>query len=105
MGTLTTMKFDGSRTMHKHVIEMINITAKLEYMELNVNENFLVTFIMNSLPSHYGQFQINYNIIKNKWNFHYPDNQVKIASKENLGLSSETSKFTYKADMYKLTQG
>jgi len=27
MSTLTTMKFDGSRTMHEHVIEMTNIAA------------------------------------------------------------------------------
>ena len=25
MGTLTTIKFDGSNTIHQHVIEMINI--------------------------------------------------------------------------------
>ena len=30
MSTLTTMKFDGSRTMYEHVIEMINIAARLK---------------------------------------------------------------------------
>ena len=30
MGTLTTMKFNGSRTMHKHAIEMINISVRLK---------------------------------------------------------------------------
>ena len=30
MSTLTTMKFDGSRTMHEHVIEMKNIAARLD---------------------------------------------------------------------------
>ena len=30
MSTLTTMKFDGSRTMHEHVIEMTNIAARLK---------------------------------------------------------------------------
>ena len=29
MGTLTTMNFDGSNTMHEHVIEMTNIIARL----------------------------------------------------------------------------
>ncbi|KAK6914863.1 hypothetical protein RJ641_019980 [Dillenia turbinata] len=56
--------FDGSRTMHKHVTEMINIATKLESMGLKVNESFLVTFIMNSLPLQYCPFQINYNTIK-----------------------------------------
>ena len=30
MSTLATMKFDGSRTMHEHVIEMTNIVARLK---------------------------------------------------------------------------
>ncbi|RDX92051.1 hypothetical protein CR513_25884, partial [Mucuna pruriens] len=29
MSKLTTMKFDGSRTMHEHVIEITNIVARL----------------------------------------------------------------------------
>jgi len=29
MSTLTIIKFDGSRTMHEHVIEMTNIAARL----------------------------------------------------------------------------
>jgi len=30
MSTLTTMKFDGSRTIYEHVIEMTNIAARLK---------------------------------------------------------------------------
>ncbi|GKF05375.1 retrovirus-related pol polyprotein from transposon TNT 1-94, partial [Tanacetum coccineum] len=45
MAELTTMKFDGSK-----------------------NDSFLVQFIMNSLPSEYGPFHINYNTLKDKWN-------------------------------------
>ncbi|WVY98678.1 hypothetical protein V8G54_030829 [Vigna mungo] len=36
---------------------------------MEVNESFLVQFIMNSLPPEFGQFQVNYNTIKDKWNF------------------------------------
>ncbi|XP_073280621.1 uncharacterized protein [Primulina huaijiensis] len=68
MATLTTMKFDGSRTMHEHVIEMRNIAARLKSLGMNVDENFLVQFIINSLPSKYGPFQMNYNTMKDKWN-------------------------------------
>jgi len=50
MGTLTTMKFDGSHAMYEHVIETINIVAKLKYLEMVMDENFLVQFILNSLP-------------------------------------------------------
>ena len=64
------MKFDGSCTMHEHVIEMINIVAKLKSMGMEVNENFLMQFIINSLPSQYAPFQMGYNTIKEKWNVH-----------------------------------
>jgi len=30
MGTLTTMKFDGGRTMHEHLTDMKNIAARFE---------------------------------------------------------------------------
>ncbi|XP_047257556.1 uncharacterized protein LOC124889631 [Capsicum annuum] len=70
MGTLTTMKFDGSRTMHEHVIEMTNIAARLKSLGMKVEQNFLVQFIINSLPSEYGPFQMNYNTMKDKWNMH-----------------------------------
>ena len=66
MGTLTTMKFDGSRTMHEHVIEMTNIAARFKSLGMEVEQNFLVQFIINSLPSEYGPFQMNYNTINDK---------------------------------------
>jgi len=70
MSTLTTMKFDGSRTMHEHVIEMTNIAARLKSLEMAVDEGFLVQFILNSLPFEYGPFHMNYNTMKDKWNIH-----------------------------------
>jgi len=35
-----------------------------------MDENFLVQFILNSLPSEYGPFQMNYNTVKDKWDLH-----------------------------------
>ena len=70
MSTLTTMKFDGSRTMNELVIEMTNIATRLKTLGMTVNENFLVQFILNSLPSEYGPFQMSYNTMKDKWNVH-----------------------------------
>ena len=53
INTLTTMKLDGSRTMHEHIIEMTNIVARLKTLGMTVNENFLIQLILNSLPSEY----------------------------------------------------
>ncbi|KAA0046843.1 Retrovirus-related Pol polyprotein from transposon TNT 1-94 [Cucumis melo var. makuwa] len=70
MSTLTNIKFDGSRTIHEHILEITNLAARLKTMGMEVNENFLVTFILNSLPSEYGPFHMNYNTLKDKWNVH-----------------------------------
>ena len=42
MSTLTTMKYDGSRTMYEHVFEMTTLAAKLKTLGMNVDEYFLV---------------------------------------------------------------
>ena len=63
MSTLTTMKFDGSHTMYEHIIE-INFSTRLMTLEMEVDESFLVLFILNSLSSEYGPFQMNYNTMK-----------------------------------------
>ena len=49
ISTLATMKFDGSRTMYQHVIEMTNIAARLKTLRMVVNENFLVQLFYCSL--------------------------------------------------------
>ena len=66
MATLTTIKFDGSRSMHEHVIEMTNIAVRLKFLGMNVDENFLEQFIINSLHFQYNPFQMNYNTMKDK---------------------------------------
>ena len=38
---LTTMKFDGSRNMHEHVIEMTNLLVRLKSLGMEVDESFL----------------------------------------------------------------
>ncbi|XP_016902061.1 uncharacterized protein LOC107991516 [Cucumis melo] len=70
MSTLTNIKFDGSRTIHEHILEMMNLIARFKTMRMEVNENFFIMFNLNSLPSEYGPFHMNYNILKDKWNVH-----------------------------------
>uniref|UniRef100_A0A6N2L229 Retrovirus-related Pol polyprotein from transposon TNT 1-94 n=1 Tax=Salix viminalis TaxID=40686 RepID=A0A6N2L229_SALVM len=69
MSELTTKRFDWSQTIHEHVTHMSNLASRLTSMGMEVHESFLVQFIINSLPPEYGLFQVNYNTIKDKWNF------------------------------------
>ena len=68
MSELTTKKSDWSQPIHDHETGMANLAAKLKSMGMDVNESFLVQFIINSLPPEFRQFQVNYNILKEKWN-------------------------------------
>ena len=60
MSNLTTMRYDSSHTMDENVLEMTTLKTKLNTLGMNVNEYFLVQFILNSLPpKQYGSFQMN----------------------------------------------
>ena len=50
MAKLTTMKFDGTHGIKEHVLEMTNLATQLKTLGMNVDEFFLVQFILNSLP-------------------------------------------------------
>ncbi|XP_058208241.1 uncharacterized protein LOC131321254 [Rhododendron vialii] len=45
MAKLTTMKYDGSRGMHEHVLEMTNLAAQLKNLGMSMDEFFLVQFL------------------------------------------------------------
>lgn len=60
----STCKFDGTCTMHQHVTKMIDTIVKLRSMGMEVSESFLIQFIINSLASEYGLFQINITLLK-----------------------------------------
>ncbi|XP_057968109.1 uncharacterized protein LOC131157739 [Malania oleifera] len=66
MAKLTTMKFDGSQGMNERVLDMTNLTTILKSLGMNVDESFIIQFILNSWPPQYGSFQIHYNTIKKK---------------------------------------
>ncbi|KAJ0098027.1 hypothetical protein Patl1_27879 [Pistacia atlantica] len=53
--------------MHDHLIEMTNIATKLRRLGMDIDDDFLIYFILHSLPPKYGTFQVNFNTIKDKW--------------------------------------
>ncbi|PHT56192.1 hypothetical protein CQW23_04678 [Capsicum baccatum] len=46
------------------------LMARLKSLGMEVEHNFFVQFIINSLSSEYGPFQMNYNTMKDTWNVH-----------------------------------
>ena len=68
MAKLNTMKYDGLSGVQEHILQMADIAAQLDSLDMKVNEPFLVQFILNSLPQQFGPFKIHYNTNKDKWN-------------------------------------
>ncbi|RVW97707.1 Retrovirus-related Pol polyprotein from transposon TNT 1-94 [Vitis vinifera] len=61
------MKFNGTKGVHEHIMEMRDTAAQLKSLEIEMFESFLVHFILNSLSSEYEPFRISYNTHKEKW--------------------------------------
>ncbi|RZB65858.1 hypothetical protein D0Y65_041782 [Glycine soja] len=51
---LSSMRFDNSKGVQEHLMEMRAITAKLRPLEVEISKFFLVHLILNSLPPEYG---------------------------------------------------
>ena len=60
-------KFNGSKGVREHIMEMRDIDAQLKLLEIEMSESFMVPFTLNSLPSEYRPFKISYNTHKKKW--------------------------------------
>lgn len=52
-------KYNGSRSFHQQVLEMINLVKEMMILGMIMNELLLIHFTLSSLPSKYGPFQIN----------------------------------------------
>ncbi|KAL0437519.1 UNVERIFIED_CONTAM: hypothetical protein Sradi_0459800 [Sesamum radiatum] len=64
MKRLSDMKYNGSRSVREHIMQMRDIEAQLKPLEVDISEPFLVHLILNSLPKEYGPFKITYNAQK-----------------------------------------
>ncbi|XP_028063222.1 uncharacterized protein LOC114266519 [Camellia sinensis] len=60
MAKLTIIKYDGNRGVQDHILNMANKAVKFKTLGMEVDETFLVQFILNSLPSQFDAFKIHY---------------------------------------------
>lgn len=65
--TLTSTKFDGTGSMREHLLKLVNVANKLNNLDLQITDQFLVHMALNSLSSDYEQVKINYNTQKETW--------------------------------------
>nr|XP_043637900.1 subtilisin-like protease SBT4.3 [Erigeron canadensis] len=58
---MLTLKYDESSCVREHIMKMSDMANKLKTLEMEVSNNFIVHFIMTSLPAQFDAFKINYN--------------------------------------------
>ncbi|XP_031258529.1 uncharacterized protein LOC116116603 [Pistacia vera] len=61
MSRLTSMKLTGIKGVHERITKMRDIATQLRSLQMVINDDFLVHYVLNSLPSHYIPFKISYN--------------------------------------------
>ncbi|KAG5548562.1 hypothetical protein RHGRI_014050 [Rhododendron griersonianum] len=67
MAELTAMKYDGSRRVQEHILNMYDKVTKLATLRIQMDESFLIQAILNSLLAQFGPFKIHCNANKKEW--------------------------------------
>jgi len=72
LGSTLIMKFSSLRLIsvkgvREYIMQMRDISALLQKLEVDMSESFLVHFILNTIPLEYEPFKISYNTHKDKW--------------------------------------
>jgi gag-polypeptide of LTR copia-type len=61
------MKYNGRSNVKDHILKIMNTALKLKAHKLDISEYMLVYLSLNSLPTSFGQFNVNYNYMKESW--------------------------------------
>jgi gag-polypeptide of LTR copia-type len=64
LNKLCIMKYNDRSNVREHILEMMNTASKLKAHKLDISEDMLVYLSLNSLPTSFGQFKMNYNCQK-----------------------------------------
>ncbi|XP_015956223.1 uncharacterized protein LOC107480582 [Arachis duranensis] len=67
LSKLVSMRYKGTGNIREYIMEMSHLASKLKALKLELSEDLLVHFILISLPTHFGQFKVSYNTLKDTW--------------------------------------
>ena len=66
---MVSTKYSGSTGIIEHIMMMVDMAKKLKTMDITISDNFLVHFLMTSLPKpKFEVFKVNYNLLTETWN-------------------------------------
>ncbi|KAL5781976.1 hypothetical protein ACOSP7_007005 [Xanthoceras sorbifolium] len=66
LASTLSLSLTSVKDVREHIIQMRDIAAQLNKLEVNMSESFHMNYILNTLPQQYGPFKISYNTHKDK---------------------------------------
>ncbi|XP_024009345.1 uncharacterized protein LOC112084445 [Eutrema salsugineum] len=63
----STMRYHSKGNIREYILEMSNIVSKLKTLKIELPEEVLIHFVLNSLPPQFNQLKSSYNTRKEKW--------------------------------------
>ena len=64
---LISIRYKGNGNIREYIMEMSHLASKLRAHKLDLSEDFLVHFVLISLPTQFSQFKVSYNCQKETW--------------------------------------
>jgi len=64
LSKLVSMRYKGKGNIREYIMEMSRLASKLKALKLGLSEDLVVHLILISLPTHFGQFKVSYNTLK-----------------------------------------
>ncbi|XP_015956627.2 uncharacterized protein LOC107480946 [Arachis duranensis] len=67
LSKLVSMRYKGKGNIREYIMEMSHLASKLKALKLELFKDLFVHFILIFLPTHFGQFKVSYNTLKDTW--------------------------------------
>lgn len=67
LSSFTSKRYSGKGNIREYIMEMSHLVSKLRTLKIEISEDILVHIVLNSLPSSFDQFKVNYNCQREKW--------------------------------------
>ncbi|XP_043717483.1 uncharacterized protein LOC122665400 [Telopea speciosissima] len=67
MNQILSAKFDGNGSVKEHILEISSMAQKLKDLDTNLDDDFLVSLTLKSLPEQYETLKTTYATLSVKW--------------------------------------
>ena len=67
LGRLTHASYNDHGNIREYIVELSDVVSKIRSFGLKIEDELLAYLVLNSLPSQFSTFQVNYNTQKDKW--------------------------------------